>query len=105
MDTLTPTRDRVLIRPVDEDKQTRGGILLPDSVKREKKYEGEVLAVGPGRPDKDGNKIPMSVKKGDIVLYDKYGAIGFKWLGEELVMVPEKLLLAIVEEQEVASDI
>lgn len=82
---LKPLADRIVVRPLEKDDKTRGGIILPDTVK-EKPQEGEVVAVGPGRLSDDGKRIAMEVKVGDIVIYAKYG-------GTEITIDDEKLMI------------
>ena len=74
---LEPLADRMVVKPIEREEVTKGGIVLPDTAK-EKPQEGEVLAVGPGRMSDDGVRIPMDIKKGDIVLYSKYGGTEVK---------------------------
>ncbi len=78
---LQPLADRLVVRPIEREDVTKGGIVLPDTVK-EKPQEGEVVAVGPGRLSEDGKRIPMDLKVGDIVIYAKYGGPAYK--GENL---------------------
>jgi len=90
---LEPLGDRLVVKPVQKEERTKGGILLPDTAK-EKPQEGEVLAVGPGRVTEDGTRIAMDVKVGDIVLYAKYGGTEIKEEGEELMILRESDVLA-----------
>jgi len=86
--------DRVLVKPLEEDEVvTRGGIILPDTAK-EKPQEGEVLAVGLGRVNDEGKRIPLDVKKGDRVLYAKYGGTEVKDEGIEYLILSERDILA-----------
>ena len=93
---LRPLGDRVVIRPLPREEMTKTGIVLPDTAK-EKPQEGEVIAVGPGRLD-DGEREPMDVKQGDRVLYAKYAGTEFKVEDEELLIVSQKDILAVVEQ-------
>ncbi|MBX5443939.1 co-chaperone GroES [Sphaerobacter sp.] len=94
---VRPLGDRVLVRPVQREEVTKSGIVLPDTAK-EKPQRGEVLAVGPGRFDEDGEKrIPMDVKVGDHVLFAKYAGTELKVDDEELLILSEKDILAVVE--------
>ena len=93
---LEPLADRMVVRPIAREEVTKGGIVLPDTAK-EKPQEGEVLAVGPGRMSDDGVRIPMDIKKGDVVLYSKYGGTEIKVEDEELIILRESDILAIVE--------
>ena len=77
MTKIRPLADRVLVEPFEEKEVKKGGILIPDSAK-EKPQEGKVIAVGPGKVDDDGKKIPMAVKKGDRILMPKYGGTEIK---------------------------
>jgi chaperonin GroES len=90
---LQPLGDRVVVKPIEGEEVTRGGIILPDTAK-EKPQEGKVLAVGPGRLSEDGKRIAMEVKVGDVVLYVKYGGTEVKIDGEELMILSEKDILA-----------
>jgi chaperonin GroES len=95
---LKPIADRVVIeiREEDETRQTSGGILLPDSA-REKPQRGVVVAVGPGKTLESGQKETMTVKTGDVVLFQKYGGTDLKLDGRDLKIVSERDILAIVE--------
>jgi chaperonin GroES len=93
---LRPLGDKVIIQPTPREEMTKTGIVLPDTAK-EKPQEGTVLAVGPGAFDEDGERLPMDVKEGDKVLYAKYAGTEFKQDGEELLIVSQKDILAIVE--------
>ena len=90
---LQPMADRVIVKPIEREEVTKGGIVLPDTVK-EKPQEGEVLAVGPGRLSDDGKRIAMDVKVGDRVLYAKYGGTEIKVEDEEVVILRESDILA-----------
>jgi chaperonin GroES len=93
---LKPLGDRVLVRPVDEEETTASGIVLPDTAK-EKPQKGQVLAVGDGKWDEDGEKrIPLDVAEGDEVLYSKYGGTDIVIEGEDLLVLRESDLLAKV---------
>lgn len=90
---LQPMADRLVIRPIEKEDVTKGGIYLPDTA-REKPQEGKVLAVGPGRLSEDGKRIAMDVKVGDIVVYTKYGGTEIKIDDEELIILRESDILA-----------
>ena len=90
---LAPLADRLVVRPIEREEVTKGGIVLPDTVK-EKPQEGEVLAVGPGRLSEDGKRIAMEVKVGDIIVYAKYGGTEIKVDDEELMILRESDILA-----------
>jgi chaperonin GroES len=91
--SLQPLADRVVVKPIEREEITKGGIVLPDTVK-EKPQEGKVLAVGPGRLTEDGKRMAMDVKVGDVVLYVKYGGTEIKIDGEELMILSENDILA-----------
>jgi chaperonin GroES len=93
---IRPLHDRLIVRRLEEEEKTKGGIIIPDTAK-EKPIEGEVIAVGKGRVKKDGTKIPMEVKKGDRVLFAKYAGTEVKIDGEEHLMMKEDDILAIIE--------
>jgi chaperonin GroES len=90
---LKPLADRVVVRPIERETVSRGGIVLPDTAK-EKPQEGKVVAVGEGRLSDDGKRLPMDVKVGDIVIYAKYGGTEIKINDEELVILRESDILA-----------
>jgi chaperonin GroES len=91
-----PLGDRVLIRRVDEESRTKGGIIIPDNAK-EKPQEGEVVAVGPGDWDDDGKRIAMSVKVGDRILFGKWSGSEVKIDGDELLIMKEADILGILD--------
>ena len=93
---LRPLGDRVVIQPTPREEMTKSGIVLPDTAK-EKPQEGKIVAAGPGRLTDEGTREPMDVKEGDTVLYAKYAGTEFKIEGEELLIVSQKDILAIVE--------
>jgi chaperonin GroES len=93
-----PLHDRVLIRRVDEDEKTAGGIIIPDTAK-EKPMQGEVLAVGPGYKEDDGNVRPLDVKEGDWVLFGKWAGTEVTIDGEELTILKESDIFGIVERE------
>ncbi len=95
MANLKPIGDKILVRPIDSEGLTKSGIVLPDTAK-EKPQEGEVLAVGSGKLE-DGKRIPLEVKKGDRVIFAKYGGDEIKLNGEELKIISESDVLAILE--------
>ncbi len=90
---LQPLADRLVVKPIEREEVTKGGIVLPDTAK-EKPQEGKVLAVGPGRLSDDGKRIAMEVKVGDRVIYAKYGGTEIKDNDEELIILEEKQVLA-----------
>ena len=93
---VRPLNDRIIVKRLEEEEKTKGGIIIPDSAK-EKPVEGKVIAVGDGRINKDGKKIPMEIKKGDRILFAKYGGTEIKMDGEEYLMMKEDDVLAIIE--------
>ncbi len=90
---LEPLADRLVVKPIEREEVTKGGIVLPDTVK-EKPQEGKVLAVGPGRLSEDGKRIAMDVKVGDIVIYARYGGTEYKIEDEEIIILRESDILA-----------
>jgi len=90
---LQPLADRLVVKPIEREEVTKGGIVLPDTVK-EKPQEGEVLAVGPGRLSDEGKRIAVDIKVGDRVIYAKYGGTEIKIEDEELVILRESDILA-----------
>ena len=90
---IEPLADRLVVKPIEREEVTKGGIVLPDTAK-EKPQEGKVLAVGPGRVSEDGKRIAMDIKVGDTVIYSKYGGTEIKIEGEELVILRESDILA-----------
>ena len=96
---VSPLGERVLIKPIspDEFKKTTSGIIIPDTVDKEKPEQGRVVAVGEGRYD-NGKLIPVKVKKGQRVIFSKYGYDEIKFDGEEFYILEEKNILAVIEE-------
>ncbi len=94
---LRPLGDRVVIKPTPREEMTKSGIVLPDTAK-EKPQEGTILSAGPGRLNDDGKREAMDVKEGDKVLYAKYAGTEFKVDEEDLLIVSQKDILAIVSE-------
>jgi chaperonin GroES len=93
---LKPLGDRVVIKPQGREETTKSGIVLPDTAK-EKPQRGTIIAVGEGRRDDDGDRIALDVKVGDVVLFAKYAGTEFKLDDEELLILAEKDILAIVQ--------
>ena len=93
---IKPLQDRVLVRRIVVDEKTAGGIIIPDSA-QEKPAEGEVLAVGPGGRDEDGKIHSLDVSKGDRVLFGKFGGTEVKLDGEELLIMKESDIMAIIK--------
>ena len=93
---IRPLQDRILVKRVDEEEKTAGGIIIPDTAK-EKPQEGKVVAVGNGKTDDDGKSIPLEVKKGDKVLFSKYSGTEVTIEGTEHLIIREDDVLGIVE--------
>ena len=93
---LKPLNDRVLVLRIDEEEKTTGGIIIPDTAK-EKPQEGRVVAVGPGKPDKDGKRISLDIKAGDRVLFGKYSGTEIKIDGVEHLIMKEEDILGIID--------
>jgi chaperonin GroES len=94
--SIKPLEDRVLVKPLDAEQTTASGLVIPDTAK-EKPQEGEVMAVGPGRWDEDGeNRVPLDVSVGDKVLYSKYGGTEVKYQGEEYLILSARDVLAVL---------
>lgn len=94
---LKPLGDRVVVKRIEEEPKTKGGIVLPDTAK-EKPQKGKVIAVGSGRILDNGQKLPLEVKEGDIVVFAKYGGTEIEIDGEEYVILSERDLLAVVQQ-------
>ncbi|MFQ5342919.1 MAG: co-chaperone GroES [Anaerolineae bacterium] len=95
--TLRPLGDRIIVKPLEKEEMTAGGIILPETAK-EKPQEGTVIAVGPGQVREDGNRNPMDVAEGDRVIYAKYAGTEFKINDQKLLILSERDVLAKVEE-------
>ena len=94
-----PLGDRVLVKRVEEETTTKGGIIIPDTAK-EKPQEGEVLAVGPGGRDEDGDYIAMDVKVGDRILFGKWSGTEVKIEGDDLIIMKESDILGVLDKSE-----
>lgn len=95
--TLKPLGDRLVVKPIEQEETTAGGILLPETAK-EKPQEGEIIAAGPGKLDDSGKRVAMEVKVGDRVLYAKYAGTEIKLEGDDKVLIlKESDILALVE--------
>lgn len=97
---ITPLGDRVLIEPADpehKEGKTKSGIVIPDTAEKERPEQGTVVAVGMGRYTEGGERIPMQVKKGQTVLFSKYGPTEVKVVGKEYLIVKEEDILAIID--------
>jgi chaperonin GroES len=95
---IKPLDDRIVVRNLEAEEKSAGGILLPDTAK-EKPQKATVLAVGAGRLTEDGKRIPLDVRVGDTVLFGKYSGTEVKWNGEELRILRESEVLAVVEQK------
>ncbi len=91
-----PLHDRVLVRRVDEDEKTAGGIIVPDTAK-EKPMQGEILAVGPGGRDETGKLVPLDVQVGDTVLFGKWSGTEVKMDGEDLLIMKESDIMGVID--------
>ena len=94
--TIKPLEDRILVQPLEAETTTASGLVIPETAK-EKPQEGKVLAVGPGRVDDKGVRVPMDIAVGDIVIYSKYGGTEVKYSGDDLLLLNARDVLAIVE--------
>jgi chaperonin GroES len=95
---IKPLNDRLVIKRLEEEEQVRGGIIIPDTAK-EKPQKGKVISVGPGKLSDDGTKrVPLVVKPGDVILFGKYSGTEIKSLDEEILILREDDVLAIIEE-------
>jgi len=94
--TIKPLEDRIVVRTNEAEQTTASGLVIPDTAK-EKPQEGEVLAVGPGRVDDNGNRVPVDVAVGDSIIYSKYGGTEVKYGGEDYLILSARDILAVVE--------
>jgi chaperonin GroES len=94
--SFRPLHDRVLVKRVKEEEKTRGGIIIPDTA-QEKPQEGEIVAVGPGTRDEDGERIALDVKVGDRILFGKWSGTEVKLDGEELLIMKESDIMGVLE--------
>ena len=94
--SIKPLEDRIVVKASDAEQTTASGLVIPDTAK-EKPQEGEVLAVGPGRVDDNGNRVPVDVAIGDKVIYSKYGGTEVKYGGEDYLILSARDVLAVVE--------
>ncbi|WP_188780994.1 co-chaperone GroES [Marmoricola endophyticus] len=92
---IKPLEDRIVVQAVDAEQTTASGLVIPDTAK-EKPQEGEVVAIGPGRVDDNGNRVPVDVTVGDKVIYSKYGGTEVKFGGEEYLILSARDVLAVV---------
>ncbi|GAA4838969.1 co-chaperone GroES [Garicola koreensis] len=94
--SIKPLEDRIVVRPLEAEQTTASGLVIPDTA-QEKPQEGEVVAVGPGKFDDSGNRIPVDVTTGDVVIYSKFGGTEVKVGGEEYLVLNARDVLAKVE--------
>lgn len=94
---LKPLGDKVIVKPLEDEEVTKSGIVLPDTAEKEKPEKGEVIAVGPGKILDNGRHAPMSVKSGDKIIFKKYGPDEVKIDNEELLVVSEEDIIAVIE--------
>ena len=93
---IKPLEDRILVQPIDAEQTTASGLVIPDTAK-EKPQEGEVVAIGPGRFNEDGDeRVPMDISVGDKVIYSKYGGTEVKYGGEEYLILSARDVLAVI---------
>lgn len=95
MATIKPLEDRIVVQIVEAEQTTASGLVIPDTAK-EKPQEAKVIAVGPGRVDDKGNRIPVDVKEGDVVIFSKYGGTEVKYGGVEYLILSARDVLAVV---------
>ena len=93
--SIKPLEDRIVIKQVEAEQTTASGLVIPDTAK-EKPQEGEVVAVGPGRIDDNGNRVPLDVAEGDVVIFSKYGGTEVKYDNKELLLLNARDVLAVV---------
>ena len=93
---LKPLEDRIVVSPLEAEQVTASGLVIPDTAK-EKPQEGKVIAVGPGRVDDKGVRVPVDVQVGDVVLYSKYGGTEVKYSGEVYLVLSARDVLAVIE--------
>lgn len=93
--TIKPLEDRVLVKPLEAEQTTASGLVIPDTAK-EKPQEGKVVALGPGRIDDKGNRVPLDVAEGDVVIFSKYGGTEVKYDGAEYLLLNARDILAVV---------
>ena len=93
--TIKPLEDRVLVQPLEAEQTTASGLVIPDTAK-EKPQEGRVVATGPGRIDDKGNRVPLDVAEGDVVIFSKYGGTEVKYDGSDYLLLNARDILAVV---------
>ena len=93
--TIKPLEDRILVEPLEAEQTTKSGLVIPDTAK-EKPQEGKVLSIGPGRVDDNGNRVPLDVAEGDVVIFSKYGGTEVRYDGNDLLLLNARDILAVV---------
>lgn len=93
--TIKPLEDRILIEPLEAEQTTASGLVIPDTAK-EKPQEGKVLSTGPGRIDDNGNRVPLDVAEGDVVIFSKYGGTEVRYNGKDYLLLNARDILAVV---------
>jgi chaperonin GroES len=93
---VKPLADRLLVKPLKANEQTKSGIIIPDTVEKERPERGEVIAAGPGKFDDKGSRLPMDVKVGDVVMFKKYSPDEIKVDGEDLLILDASDVLAVI---------
>jgi chaperonin GroES len=93
--TIKPLEDRILVEPLEAEQTTKSGLVIPDTAK-EKPQEGKVLSIGPGRVDDNGNRVPLDIAEGDVVIFSKYGGTEVKHDGKDLLLLNARDILAVV---------
>jgi len=94
--SIKPLEDRIVVQTLEAEQTTASGLVIPDTA-QEKPQEGTVVAIGPGRVDDKGNRVPMDVAVGDVVIYSKYGGTEVKYAGEEYLILSARDVLAVVQ--------
>lgn len=94
---IKPLSDHIVIETINQEEKTKSGIFLPETVEKERPEQGKVVAVGPGKISSSGKRIPMEVKKNDVVLFTKYGPNEIKVAGKDYLIAKEEDILAILE--------
>ncbi|MGH3359314.1 MAG: co-chaperone GroES [Nocardioidaceae bacterium] len=94
--SIKPLEDRIVVKTLEAEQTTASGLVIPDTAK-EKPQEGEVLSIGPGRVDDNGNRVPLDVSVGDTIIFSKYGGTEVKYSGEEYLILSARDILAVVE--------
>ena len=94
--TIRPLEDRIVVKALEAEEMTASGLVIPDTAK-EKPQEGEVLSVGPGRIDDSGNRVPLDISVGDVIIFSKYGGTEVKYSGEDYLILSARDVLAVVQ--------